>query len=113
MNGSSTLGHVLAATAALAFPPLTARAADMLLLQQIVQPDQSGTAFLQIDRARLVLARAKKQKGFEHTVELTLAGEPPLSVMVRCIDQAATRQLLEALRPGGPPQLDVTARCRL
>jgi hypothetical protein len=91
----------------------SARAADILLLQQTVPPDQPGTAFLLIDRDRLLLARAKKEKGSEHTVEVTLAGEPPLTLTLRCIDQAAARQLLDALRANGPAQLDVTARCRL
>lgn len=115
MNGSGPLLRSLAAVVAAAAlaAPAPGRAADMLLLQQTLQPDQPGTAFLQLDRDRLVLARARKEKGFEHTLELTLTSEPPLVVTVRCIDQAATRQLLDALRPNGPPQLDVTARCRL
>ncbi|MEK0084486.1 hypothetical protein [Benzoatithermus flavus] len=115
MSGSAPLPRPLAAVVAAATlaAPSPVRAADMLLLQQTLQPDQPGTAFLQIDRDRLVLARARKEKGFEHTLELTLMGEPPLVVTVRCIDQAATRQLLDALRPGTLPQLDVTARCRL
>jgi hypothetical protein len=88
--------------------------ADTLLLQQAVPADQAGTAFLLIDRARLVLVRARKEKGLEHTLEVTLTGEPaPVTVSLRCVDQAATRQVLDALRTPGLPLLDVTARCRL
>jgi hypothetical protein len=86
--------------------------ADTLLLQQAVPADQAGNAFLLIDRARLVLVQARKEKGLEHTLEITLTGEPPIEVSLRCVDQAAARQMLDALRTPGLPLLDVTARCR-
>jgi hypothetical protein len=87
--------------------------ADALLLQQAVPADQAGNVFLLIERARLVLARVRKEKGREHALELTLAGEPTVTVTLRCVDQAAARQVLDALRaPPGVPLLDVTARCR-
>jgi hypothetical protein len=90
-----------------------AHAADMVLLQQNVVPDQAGIAFLMIDRERLVAARARKEKGFEHVLEITLMAEPVVTLSLRCVDQAATRQVLDALRPRGAPTLDVSGRCRL
>jgi hypothetical protein len=89
-----------------------AHAADMVLLQNVV-PDQAGIAFLMIDRERLVTVRARKEKGFEHVVEITLVAEPVVTLSLRCVDQAATRQVLDALRPRGAPTLDVSGRCRL
>ena len=43
----------------------------------------------------------------------SLDAQPPVTLSLRCIDQAAARQLVDALRPGGPALLDVTGRCRL
>jgi hypothetical protein len=105
-------GSLAVASALALILPAAARAGDVLLLQQALEPDRPGTAYVQLDRDRVVLVRALKQRDLEHTVEITLAGEPPSAVTVHCIDPAATRQLLDALRPGGPPILDVTARCK-
>lgn len=87
--------------------------ADMLVLEQIVPADAGGTAFLLIDRDRLALARVRKEKGTAHVVELTLATEPTITLSLNCSDQAAARQLLDALRAPGMRSIDVTSRCRL
>jgi hypothetical protein len=107
--------HLLVGLLAIGASPLgpEAQAADMVLLQQNVVPDQAGVAFLMIDRDRLVAVRARKEKGFEHVIELTLVAEPVATLSLRCVDQAATRQVLDALRPRGTAALDISGRCRL
>ena len=107
LRGSSTATLVWIAAA------VPARAQDAILLQQSLQPDESGLASVLIDRHRLLLVRTKKEKGAQHVVEVTLDAQPPVTLSLRCIDQAAARQLVDALRPGGPALLDVTGRCRL
>lgn len=97
--------------AATALAPLAH--ADTLVLEQIVPADAGGTAFLLIDRDRLALARVVKEKGTAHAVELTLATEPTITLSLHCSDQAAARQVLDALRAPGVRSLDVTSRCRL
>lgn len=113
MNGSRTLACLLALV--VLTPASATRAADMVLLQHTLPLDQAGGAFLQIDRDRLVSVNVKKlNKGsFEHSVSIILDTQPPSGFAVYCVDVAAARQVLDALRPGGPTFLDVTARCRL
>lgn len=88
-------------------------AQDAILLQQGLRPDEAGLASVLIDRHRLLLVRTKKEKGVQHVVEVTLEAQPPVTLSLRCIDQASARQLVDALRPGGPALLDLTGRCRL
>jgi hypothetical protein len=88
-------------------------AADPVVLQQAVLPDQTGLAYLAVDRDRVLFVEVRKEKGFEHTLEVALAAEPVVRLKLRCVDQAAARQVLDALRPGGAAVLDVSGRCRL
>jgi hypothetical protein len=104
-GASASVASLLVATAA--------RAQDTILLQQTLLPDESGIAFVLIDRTRLLVVRVKKEKGTAHVVEVTLAAEPPFTFSLRCVDQAAARQVVDALRAGGPAMLDVSGRCRL
>lgn len=90
-----------------------AQARDLLLLQQTLLPDETGTASLLIDRDRILLVRGKKAKGAAQLVEVILTAQPLLTVELRCVDQAAARQLIDALRLGGPATLDVSGRCQL
>ena len=90
-----------------------AQARDPLLLQQALLPDEAGTAFMMIDRDQVMLVRGKKTKGIAQVVDVLLNAEPPLTLELRCIDQAAASQVIEALRRGGPATLDVSGRCRL
>lgn len=90
-----------------------AQARDPLLLLQTLLPDEAGTASLLIDRDRVLLVRGQQARGATQTVEVTLTAQPPATVEIRCIDQAAARQLIDALRLGGPATLDVSGRCRL
>lgn len=90
-----------------------AQARDLLLLQQTLLPDEAGTASLLIDRDRILLVRGKKAKGTAQLVEVILTAQPPLTVELHCVDQAAARQLIDALRLGGPVTLDVSGRCQL
>lgn len=85
--------------------------AELILLQRNIAPDVSGTTFLMLDRNRILLVRVRKEEGLEHQIEIGLAAEPTITIKLRCIDPAVTRQVLDALRTGGPPVLDVTARC--
>ncbi len=90
-----------------------AQARDPLLLLQTLLPDEAGTVSLLIDRDRVLLVRGKQAKGAAQMVEVTLTAQPPVTVEIRCVDQAAARQLIDALRLGGPATLDVSGRCRL
>jgi hypothetical protein len=91
----------------------TARAGDLLLLQQLVPGNQSGTVFLMLDRGRISRATATRSGALEHTIEIRLATDPPETVTLRCNDEAITRQLLNTLRTSAESMLDVTGRCRL
>jgi hypothetical protein len=102
----------VALLAGLAAPPAS-HAADTVILQQNILPDQAGVAYLMIDRERLLFVEVTKAEGFEHTLEIALAAEPVVRISIRCIDQATARQVLDALRPGGAAVLDVSGRCRL
>lgn len=94
-------------------PATTARAGDLLLLQQLVPGNQSGTVFLMLDRGRISRATATRSGTLEHTIEIRLATDPPETVTLRCNDEAITRQLLNTLRGSAESMLDVTGRCRL
>jgi hypothetical protein len=102
----------VALLAGLAAAPAS-HAADTVVLQQNVLPDQAGVAYLMVDRDHLLFAQVTKEEGYEHVVEAALAAEPVVRLSLRCVDQAAARQVLDALRPGGAAVLDVSGRCRL
>jgi len=102
----------LLGSAFLALPVSTALAADMLLLQQTVLPEESAPVLLQIDRERLAVAQVRKDRQKVFLVEITLVGQPAIVLTVRCQDLAGARQLLDALHPGGSSTLDVSGRCR-
>lgn len=95
------------------FPTGAVRAGDLLLLQQLVPGNQSGTVFLMLDRGRISRATATRSGTLEHTIEIRLATDPPETVTLRCNDEAITRQLLNTLRGSAESMLDVTGRCRL
>ncbi len=90
-----------------------ANAGDLLLLQQNIPGNQSGTVFLMVDRGRISRATATRSGALEHTIEIRLATDPPETITLRCNDEAMTRQLLNALRVNAEPMLDLTGRCRL
>ena len=64
---------LLAACAALA---TSGAAADTLMLQQMVRPDEAATVALVVDRDRLVTARIRQGAKPPYKVEMTLVGEP-------------------------------------
>jgi hypothetical protein len=107
--------HRLVAVALLAGPVAAppSHAADPVVFQQNVLPDQTGVAYLMVNRDELLFAQVTKGEGYEHMVEVALAAEPVTRLKLRCFDQAAARQVLDALRPGGAAVLDVSGRCRL
>ena len=113
MTTGSKIGAAAIALAAGQLAVAPAQAQDAVLLQQSLQPDEAGLASVLIDRHRLLLVRMKKEKGVQHVIEVVLDAQPPVTLSLRCIDQAAARQLVDALRPGGPAILDITGRCRL
>lgn len=86
-------------------------AADMLMLQQTVLPDEAASVALLIDRDRVAAARLRQGKNPAYAVEITLAAEPNLVLTVSCQDVAGARQVLDALRSRGPATLDVSGRC--
>ncbi len=87
-------------------------AADILMLQQTVRPDEAATVALVVDRDRLLTARIRQGTKPPYKVEMTLVGEPNLTLTVHCQDLAGARQLLDTLRTRGTATLDVSGRCR-
>lgn len=92
-------------------PPL-ASAADLVQLQQTLRPGSAGRTLVLIDRSRISSIVVERGTGQEETVSITLDPETKPRFTIRCIDEAATRQLVDSLR-SGVSVLDVTARCRL
>lgn len=87
--------------------------ADSLLLQQTLPGNVAGKPFLLIDRARISHVVVSKDTSLRHQLSIRLATDPPASVELTCNDEAVTRQLLDALRQGALPTLDITGRCQL
>lgn len=87
--------------------------ADSVLLQQNLPGDVAGTPFLLVDRNRIAHVTVAKAASLEHRLTIRLATEPPVELMLTCNDEAITRQVLDALRPGGVATVDITGRCRL
>lgn len=99
---------LLATGVALAAAPA---AADMLMLQQTVLPDEAASVALLVDRERVAVVRLRQGTKPAYAVEITLAAEPNLVLTVSCQDVAGARQVLDALRSRGPATLDVSGRC--
>jgi hypothetical protein len=91
--------------------PAAASAMDALLLQQTVLPDEQAAVQLLVDRDRVALAQLRQAGKDSYVVELTLVGDPNLTVRVTCRDLAGGRQVIDALRPRGAQILDVSGRC--
>ena len=83
-----------------AFP---AAAADMLQLQQTVLPEENATVALLVDRDRVATARLRQSSKPPYVVEVTLIGEPNISLAVNCKDLAGARQVFDALRTSTTP----------
>ena len=98
--------------AAIAAHTVSGAAADTLMLQQKVRPDEAATDALVVDRDRLLTARIRQGAKPPYKVEMTLVGEPNLALTVYCQDLAGARQVLDALRTRGAAILDVSGRCR-
>lgn len=87
-------------------------APDPVQLQQVVEPNRAGGVLLQIDRNRIATVVVDKTAGQEHVVSITMDRDQKPRFVLRCVDLAAARLVLEALRVDGPPSLDLTGRCR-
>ncbi|MDW8371057.1 MAG: hypothetical protein RMK81_12350 [Geminicoccaceae bacterium] len=102
-----------AAAAVLLVGALPAAAApDPVQIQQVVEPTRAGGVLLQIDRNRIATVVIDKSQGQEHIVSITMDRDQKPRFVLRCIDLAAARLVLDALRADGVPVLDVTGRCR-
>lgn len=101
---------LLSALAALA--PAARAAPDTVLLQQAVEPTKAGGVLMQIDRNRIATVVVDKTVGAEHVVSITMDRDQKPRFVLRCVDLAAARSVLDALRQDGPPILDLTGRCR-
>ena len=86
-------------------------ATDLLLLQQAVLPEEAPRMQLLLDRERVVVAELRKEAKPPYLVHITLEGQPLIVLNVRCQDVAGARQVLDALRPRGLANLDVSGRC--
>ena len=89
-----------------------ADAADSVLLQQTVQAEQAGRPWMMVDRAAVTSVVVEKGQDLGHRVSITFHPESRPRFIIQCNDPASSREVLDALRPGGPAFLDVTARCR-
>ena len=87
-------------------------APDMVLLQQTLEPNRAGGALIMLDRNRVATVTVDKAQGPEHTVSITMDRDQKPRYVLRCVDVGAARQVLDGLKNGGPPQLDITGRCR-
>ncbi len=92
--------------------PVARAAPDILLLQQAVEPTKPGGVLLQIDRNRIATVVVDKTAGAEHVVAITMDRDQKPRFVLRCVDLASARLVLEALRADGPTSLDLTGRCR-
>jgi hypothetical protein len=96
---------------ALAVGAAPAAAADMLFLQQTVLPDETAPVILMVDRERVAMALLRQAAKTRYVVEVTLVGQPNLTLSVTCQDVAGGRQIVDALRPRGVTTLDISGRC--
>ena len=96
---------------ALALAATGVNATDLLLLQQAVLPEEAARVQLLVDRGRVVVAELRKEAKPPYLVQITLEGQPPIVLNVRCQDIAGAKQVLDALRPRGLANLDLSGRC--
>lgn len=89
-----------------------AAAPDMVILQQAVDVTRSGGVLLQIDRNRIATVVVDKAQGAEHVLSITMDRDQKPRFVLRCVDLASARLVLEALKPEGPVNLEITGRCR-
>ncbi len=94
------------------FSPAARAAPDPVLLQQAVEPTKAGGVLMQIDRNRIATVVVDKTAGAEHIVSITMDRDQKPRFVLRCVDLASARMVLDALRLDGPPNLDLTGRCR-
>ena len=102
----------VATCVALPLAAACANAGDPLMLQQTELPEEAGRVQLLLDRERVVMAELRKQAKPPYLVQITLEGQPPIVVSVRCLELGDARQVMDALRPRGVANLDVSGRCR-
>jgi len=92
---------------------VSAARADSLLLQQNLPGNVAGAPFLLLERDRISHVEVEKDTSLSHRLTIHLATDPPTVISLVCNDEAITRQVLDALRRGAAPTLDITGRCRL
>jgi hypothetical protein len=86
----------------------------LLLLEWTAEKGQKGTAFLALDRERIVAVHARQRDDFAQTVEVLMDAQEGERFEFRCKDAAAARGLVEVLRlrePGASTNL--TGSCLL
>jgi hypothetical protein len=108
-GGEMTQGWLIVAASMAGAAPVSA--ADMLLLQQTVLPDESAPVIMLVDRERVAVAQLRQAAKNGYVLEVMLVGEPNVTLRVTCQDVAAGRQVVDALRPRGVATLDVSGRC--
>jgi hypothetical protein len=64
-----------------------------------------------VNRERVAVAQLRQAAKNGYVLEVTLVGEPNVTLRVTCQDVAAGRQVVDALRPRGVATLDVSGRC--
>ena len=101
-----------AGCATMLFAGAAIAAPDTVLLQQTLEPNRAGGALILIDRNRIATVTVDKAQGPEHAVSITMDRDQKPRFVLRCVDIAAARLVLEALKNGGGPQLELTGRCR-
>jgi hypothetical protein len=86
-------------------------AADLVVLQQSIPADRTGRPFLMLDRERISAVMVERSDAFRHRIAITMDPEREARFIITCMDEASTRLVLDALRGGGPPAVDLTQRC--
>lgn len=104
--------RALLAAAVFPFAGAALAAPDPVLLQQAVEPTKAGGVLLQIDRNRIATVVVDKTQGAEHVVSITMDRDQKPRFVLRCVDLASARLVLDALRLEGPTALEITGRCR-
>jgi len=102
----------VAACATFLFARAVNAAPDTLVLQQTLEPNRPGGVLLMLDRNRVATVTVDKGQTAEHVVSITMDRDQKPRFVLRCIDAANARLVLDSLKNGGGPQLDLTGRCR-
>lgn len=108
---SRSCSFLVAVAVALVAVPAAA-APDPVQIQQVLEPTRAGGVLLQIDRNRIATVVIDKSQGQEHVVSITMDRDQKPRFVLRCVDLAAARLVLDVLRADAAPVLDVTGRCR-